>query len=64
MIPGNIRYPSEFSHHLRSIIDNLRKLSAIVESSVGGFWKSLGSLRSYYGDDEDNVDQKMYFYFT
>ena len=25
---------------------------------------TLGSLRSYYGDAEDNVDQKMNLYFT
>ena len=25
---------------------------------------SIGSLRSYYGDVEDNVDQKMNLYFT
>ena len=26
--------------------------------------KTIGSLRSYYGDAEDNVDQKMNLYFT
>ena len=25
---------------------------------------SLGSLRSYYGDADDNVDKKMNLYFT
>ena len=28
------------------------------------FVSNLGSLRSYYGDAEDNVDQKMNLYFT
>ena len=28
------------------------------------FWPGIGSLRSYYGDAEDNFDQKMNLYFT
>ena len=38
----------------------------ICYSPAGGsvLGKTVGSLRSYYGDAEDNVDQKMNLYFT